>query len=236
MNRFQRNEMLFTKEGQEKLKNKKVIVFGVGGVGGYVCEMLARSGIGQISIVDHDRVDLTNINRQIIALSSTVGRDKVEVMTERIRDISPACTVIPIKQFILPETKDGFPFEEQDFAVDAIDTVSGKLAIIEECIRLGIPVISSMGTGNKLHPELLEITDISKTQYCPLARVMRRELKSRGICHLPVLFSKEVPVKAQFAPEDSFKGRATPASSPFVPSTAGILIASYVVNRLLVEM
>lgn len=236
MNRFQRNEMLFTKEGQEKLKNKKVIVFGVGGVGGYVCEMLARSGIGQISIVDHDRVDITNINRQIIALSSTVGRDKVEVMAERIHDISPECNIIPIKKFILPENRDTFPFEENDFVADAIDTVSGKLAIIEECVKKGIPVISSMGTGNKLHPELLEISDISKTEYCPLARVMRKELRNRGIHHLPVLFSKETPIKTKFTPEGAVKGTATPSSSPFVPSVAGILIASYIVEKLLMEI
>ena len=159
MNRFQRNEMLFTPEGVRKLKDKKVTVFGVGGVGGYVCEMLGRSGIGHFVLVDKDQVDVTNINRQIIALSSTVGKDKVEVMKERLIEINPECEVTSVKAFLLPENKGDFDFEHNDFVVDAIDTVSAKIVIAEECTRLGVPLISSMGTGNKLHPEMLKITD-----------------------------------------------------------------------------
>ena len=233
MDRFLRNRMLFGDEGQEALFQKKVTVFGVGGVGGYVCEMLARSGVGTLQIVDHDTVGKSNINRQIIALSSTVGKDKVEVMAERIKEINPDCKVITQKTFFLPENAEDFDLSSSDFVVDAIDTVSGKIAIIEKCVKGGIPVISSMGTGNKMHPELLEIADISKTSVCPLARVMRRELKKRGIAHLPVLFSKEEPIRPTFFDDDTPKGKAAPASSPFVPSSAGILIASYVVRELL---
>ncbi len=233
MNRFKRNEMLFSPEGAKKLAEKKVTVFGVGGVGGYVCEMLCRSGIGKLTVVDSDTVDETNINRQIIALSSTVGQSKVEVMASRMKDINPVCEVFPVQAFLLPENKEHFDFSNNDFVVDAIDTVSAKLTIIEECIKLRVPVISSMGTGNKLHPELLEISDISKTSYCPLARVMRRELKARGISHVPVLFSKEEPIKPHFSASDKKNGAPAPASSPFVPSCAGILIAAYVVNTLL---
>ena len=233
MDRFLRNRMLFGNEGQELLFSKRVTVFGVGGVGGYVCEMLARSGVGTLELVDHDTVSQSNINRQIIALSSTVGKDKVEVMAQRIREINPDCTVIPRKEFFLPENAHLFDFKERDFVVDAIDTVSGKLAIIEGCVNAGTPVISSMGTGNKMHPEMLEITDLAKTSVCPLARVMRKELKSRGITHLPVLFSREEPMKPSFFDDNTPKGKAAPASSPFVPSAAGILIASYVVRELL---
>lgn len=233
MDRFLRNRMLFGNEGQEALFHKKVTVFGVGGVGGYVIEMLARSGVGTLEIVDHDTVSESNINRQIIALSSTVGKDKVEVMAERIKEINPNCKVIPRKEFFLPENAHLFDFSSSDFVVDAIDTVSGKIAIIEGCTKIGTPVISSMGTGNKLHPELLEIADIAKTSVCPLARVMRRELKKRGIAHLPVLFSKEEPIRPTFFDDETPKGKAAPASSPFVPSSAGILIASYVVRELL---
>jgi tRNA A37 threonylcarbamoyladenosine dehydratase len=233
MDRFLRNRMLFGDEGQSRLSQKKVTVFGVGGVGGYVIEMLARSGVGTLEIVDHDTISRSNINRQIIALDSTVGKDKVEVMAERIKEINPNCRVIARKEFFLPENAHLFDFSKSDFVVDAIDTVSGKIAIIEGCTKIGTPVISSMGTGNKLHPELLEIADISKTSVCPLARVMRRELKKRGIAHLPVLFSKEEPLKPAFFDDDTPKGKAAPASSPFVPSSAGILIASYVVRELL---
>lgn len=240
MNRFQRNEMLFTSAGAKALSEKKVTVFGVGGVGGYVCEMLCRSGVGTLRIVDHDTVDETNINRQIIALSSTVGMDKVDAMTRRLKDINPDCTVIQHKIFFLPESlknpensEKHFDFEGDDFVVDAIDTVSSKIALAQECARLRVPLVSSMGTGNRLRPEMLEICDISQTEGCPLARVMRRELRKRGILHLPVLFSRETPVKPEFTPEKSVRGAATPASSPFVPSAAGILIASYVVRRLL---
>ena len=233
MDRFLRNRMLFGNEGQELLFSKKVTVFGVGGVGGYVCEMLARSGVGTIEIVDHDTVSESNINRQIIALSSTVGKDKVAVMEKRLKEINPHCNVIARKEFFLPENAHLFDFTDRDFVVDAIDTVCGKLAIIEGCVKAGTPVISSMGTGNKLHPEMLEITDLAKTSVCPLARVMRRELKNRGITHLPVLFSKEAPLKPTFFDDDTPKGKAAPASSPFVPSSAGILIASYVVRELL---
>ena len=233
MDRFLRNEMLYTPAGAQALQKKKVTVFGVGGVGSYVCEALGRSGVGELVLVDHDTVDMTNINRQIIALTSTVGRPKVEVMADRLRDINPDCRVTTIRSFLLPENKEEFDFASPDFVVDAVDTVSAKLTIVEECVKNGVPVISAMGTGNKMRPEMLEISDLSKTEGCPLARVMRRELRARGITHLPVVYSKELPIKPAFIPEGSTKGAATPASSPFVPSAAGILIASYVVRRLL---
>ncbi len=227
---FSRTEFLLGKEGIEKLKKAKVAVFGVGGVGGYVVEALARSGVGKIALVDKDTVSLSNINRQILALHSTVGRLKTEVAEERIRDINPACEVERYDLFYLPETADEVDFSAYDYIVDAIDTVSGKIAIIERATALKIPVISSMGTGNKLNPTAFEVTDIAKTSVCPLARVMRRELKKRGIERVKVLYSKEEPSLNHCVDEES--GKAIPGSIAFVPSVAGLIIAAEVVKDL----
>lgn len=223
--RFSRSERLFGKENLEKLYNSRVIVFGVGGVGGAVCEALARGGIGEIGIVDKDVVDITNINRQIIATENTVGRFKTDVCEERILSINPFAKVNKYQMFYLLETADEIDISHYDYAVDAIDNVSAKIALCVRAKKSGIPIISSMGTGNKVHPEMLEISDISKTSVCPLARVMRRELRNRGINHLDVVYSKEEPFAADF-------GR-TPASCSFTPPVAGYLIASKVINDLI---
>ncbi len=228
MNRFSRSELLIGKDSAIKLKNSKVIVFGVGGVGSFVCEALARSGIGNISIVDGDVVSESNINRQLIALSSTVGKPKVEVMAKRINDINPDCRVIPHLCFYTKEKEidiSGF-----DYVVDAIDTVTSKLTLIEEANRLSVPIISCMGTGNKLDPTRFEITDITKTSVCPLARIMRRELKMRGINHLKVLYSKEEPLKPVLG--DNVE-RPIPGSVSFVPPVAGMIIAGEVIKDLI---
>lgn len=229
---FSRTEMLIGKTATQKLQNSRVAVFGVGGVGGYVAEALARCGVGTIDLIDNDRVSESNINRQIIALSSTVGMMKTEVMKSRILDINSAAQVNTFNLFVLPENIDTFDFSVYDYIVDAIDTVSGKLAIIEKAYSLGIPVISSMGTGNKLDPTKFEITDIYKTSVCPLARVMRYELKKRGVKKLKVLYSKEEPVKVQTAADGTGK-RAVPGSISFVPSVAGLIIGGEVVKDLI---
>ena len=230
--KFSRTEMLIGADAVEKLSHSRVAVFGVGGVGGFVVEALARAGVGAIDLIDNDTVSVSNINRQIIALTSTVGRPKTEVMRERVLDINPEAKVNCINKFVLPENIDEFDFEAYDYIVDAIDTVSGKLAIIEKAYFLGKPVISSMGTGNKLDPTRFQITDINKTSVCPLARVMRYELKKRGVKKLKVLFSDEEPMK----PSDEQKnenGKAIPASISFVPSAAGLIIASQVIKDLI---
>lgn len=229
---FSRTEMLIGNESVEKLKNSRVAVFGVGGVGGYVVEALARAGVGNITLIDNDTVSKSNINRQIIALSSTVGRLKTEVMRERILDINNEAKVDCVNKFVLPENIDEFDFSEYDYVVDAIDTVSGKLAIIEKAYGEGVPVISSMGTGNKLDPTKFEIADINKTSVCPLARVMRYELKKRGVKKLKVLYSKEEPVKPHIE-EKNEKGKAVPASISFVPSAAGLIIGAEVIKDLI---
>ena len=229
---FSRTEMLIGNESVEKLKNSRVAVFGVGGVGGYVVEALARAGVGNITLIDNDTVSKSNINRQIIALSSTVGRLKTEVMRERILDINNEAKVDCVNKFVLPENIDEFDFSEYDYVVDAIDTVSGKLAIIEKAYGEGVPVISSMGTGNKLDPTKFEIADINKTSVCPLARVMRYELKKRGVKKLKVLYSKEEPVKPQIE-DTNEKGKAVPASISFVPSAAGLIIGAEVIKDLI---
>ncbi len=231
-NRFQRNEMLIGKDGQNRLMSASVIVFGVGGVGSSCVESLVRSGVGKIALVDADDVDITNINRQLHALSENIGRRKTQVMADRIHAINPQCETEEYDMFYLPENADAIPLEKYDYIVDAIDTVSAKLELIVRAKRYGIPIISCMGTGNKLHPELLEITDIYKTKTCPLCRVMRKELKSRDIKHLKVVYSEEEPIKPCFMPEDSEK-KHTPGSMPFVPPVAGFLIASAVVSDLL---
>ncbi|MBQ8849021.1 MAG: tRNA threonylcarbamoyladenosine dehydratase [Clostridia bacterium] len=229
-NRFEREEWLIGADAVEKLKNARVALFGVGGVGSYAAEALARSGVGYIELIDNDTVSVTNINRQLCALTSTVGRPKVEVVSERIKDINPSATVVPRREFFLPETKDTFDFSKYDFVIDAIDTVSGKLAIVECCHTVGTPVISCMGTGNKLDPTAFKVTDISKTSVCPLARVMRRELKKRGITHLKVVYSEEIAKKSVGVGEN---GKPLPASIAFVPPIAGLIAASEAVKTII---
>ena len=222
---FSRTAQLLGNENVENLFDKHVIVFGVGGVGGYVVEALARSGIGKISIVDNDVVNESNINRQIIALHSTVGMQKVEVLKNRILDINPECKVFVYNQFFLPENSNDFDFSIYDYVVDAVDTVTAKLEIIKKSKESNVPVISSMGTGNKLNPMGFKVSDISKTKVCPLARVMRNELKKRGISKVKCVYSEENPVIQT----------QTPASVAFVPPVAGLLIASEVVKDLCIE-
>ena len=234
MNKFQRFEMLMGKDAVSVLKNKKVIVFGVGGVGGYVCEALCRSGVGTIDVVDNDTVSTTNINRQIIATTKTVGMNKTTVMAERMKEINPDISVKEFNMFYLPETADEIDLSEYDFVVDAIDTVSGKIELAVRCQRLGVPLVSSMGTGNKLDPTKIVVTDIYKTKVCPLARVMRNLCKKNGIKKLAVVYSEEEPKTPLFQPEENDNpGKSIPASSAFVPPCAGLTIASYVVNNLL---
>jgi tRNA A37 threonylcarbamoyladenosine dehydratase len=219
---FSRTAQLLGNENVEKLFDKHVIVFGVGGVGGYVVEALVRSGVGNISIVDNDVVNESNINRQIIAFHSTIGMQKVEVLKNRILDINPNCQVFVHNQFFLPENSNDFDFSIYDYVVDAVDTVTAKLEIIKKSKESNVPVISSMGTGNKLNPVGFKVSDISKTKVCPLARVMRNELKKRGISKVKCVYSEENPVIQT----------QTPASVAFVPSVAGLLIASEVIKDL----
>ena len=223
---FSRTQLLFGKEAMEKLAKSRVAVFGVGGVGGYVVEALARSGVGAIDLIDNDKVCLTNINRQLIATHKTVGRYKVDVAAERIAEINPACVVTARKIFYLPETQDAFDFTEYDYIADAIDTVAGKLSLIENAHKCGTRVISCMGAGNKTDPTAFKVADVYKTSVCPLARVMRRELKKRGIEHLKVVYSTEEPLKPQGGE------RGVPASCAFVPSVAGLIIAGEVIKDL----
>lgn len=230
MEQLKRTELLLGKDGIEKLKNSYIAIFGIGGVGGYTAEALARSGVGRLDLIDNDTVALSNINRQIIALHSTVGRYKVDVMKERISDINLDAEVNAIKCFFLPENKDEFDFGKYDYIVDAVDTVSAKIAIIEEAKKAGVPVISSMGAGNKLHPEMFELADISKTSVCPLAKVMRNELKKRGITDVKAVYSKEPPIKSGVIDEKS--GKPVPGSISFVPSAAGLIIAGEVIRHL----
>ena len=224
--RFSRTEMMIGTQGVEKLKNTRVAVFGVGGVGGYVVEALARAGVGAIDIIDNDTVSESNINRQIIALSSTVGKKKVDVMKARILDINPNCRVNAIDVFFLPETP--LDFSAYDYVADAVDTVTAKIEIICRAKQNGIPVISCMGTGNKLNASLFAVEDVAKTTVCPLARAMRRELKKRGVEHVKVVYSTEDPIRT----ETGEKMRI-PASISFVPSVAGLLMAGEIIRDLL---
>lgn len=235
MQEFSRTERLIGSDNQQKLYNSTVIIFGVGGVGSHCIEALARSGIGHLILVDNDTVSITNINRQSIAYHSTVGRYKTQVMKERILDINPNANVETLETFVLPENLDALleSLETIDYIIDAIDTVSAKLALAEYAHAHQIPLISSMGTGNKLHGELFEITDITKTSVCPLCRVMRRELKKRGISHLKVLYSKEQPLTPILPNEEITNKRAVPGSVAFVPPVAGLLIAGEVVRELI---
>ena len=232
MDIFSRTELLIHKDGLEKLKNAKVIVFGMGGVGGYVTEALVRSGIGKISIVDHDRISVSNINRQIIATHDTVGQLKVDVMARRILSINPECKVQKYDMFFLPENQESIDLADYDYIVDAIDTVTAKILLVQLAHQHHIPIISSMGTGNKMDPLQLKVADIYQTSICPLARVMRRELKKRHISHLKVVYSTEPPIETSMQFDDSSHKRI-PGSIAFVPSTAGLIIASEVVKDLL---
>ena len=222
---FERTQLLLGEKALDLLADKRVAVFGVGGVGGYVVEALARSGIGSLDIVDNDTVALSNLNRQIIALSSTVGRYKVDVMADRIQDINPDCQVYVHKCFYLPgEAQEEFDFSAYDYVVDAIDTVSGKIGLVMQANESQVPIISSMGAGNKLNPTMFEVADLYKTSVDPLAKVMRRELKKRGIKKLKVVYSKEMPIATNSG--------SLPGSCAFVPSAVGLIIASEVIKDL----
>lgn len=236
MNEFSRTELLLGEENMKKLKNARVAVFGIGGVGGHAAEALVRSGIGAIDLIDNDDVSLTNINRQIIALHSTVGMAKVDVAKKRFLDINPNINIVTHKIFYTPDTSDMFDFHNYDYIIDAIDSVTGKLELVVQADRCKVPIISSMGAGNKLHPEMFEITDIYKTSVCPLARVMRTELKKRGIKKLKVVYSKEPPITPLESDEDKGKRLSIPGSTAFVPSAAGLLLASAVICDLCTEI
>ena len=231
---FSRTELLIEKEGLERLRNATVMVLGVGGVGSHCIEALARSGVGTLILVDNDKVSLTNINRQSIAYLSTVGEYKTKLMKSRVEDINAEAKVYTHETFVLPDNLSKIFNRKVDYIVDAIDTVTAKLALVEYAKEQEIPIISCMGTGNKLHPELFEITDIAKTSVCPLCKVMRKELKSRGIHHLKVLYSKEKPIdiEAKETGEDKGLRRALPGSISFVPPVAGLLIAGEVIREI----
>ncbi len=235
---FSRTKRLLGEEAMEKLRPARVAVFGIGGVGGYVCEALARSGIGAFDLTDNDTVSLSNLNRQIIATRETVGRYKTEVMKERILSINPDADVRIHTGFFLPENADEFPFDDYDYVVDAVDTVTAKIGLVLRAKEKNIPVISCMGTGNKLDPGQLKIADIYDTKVCPLARVMRRELKKRGIASLKVVYSEEEPLTPEEDEESALAAamtgrRSIPGSTAFVPPAAGLMIASEVVKDLI---
>lgn len=237
-NQFSRTELLFGKEAMEKLFATRVAVFGVGGVGGYAAEALARSGIGTLDLIDSDRICLSNINRQILATHKTVGKLKVDVAAERIKDINPNAIVHTYPVFYLPETAAQFDFTAYDYVIDAIDTVAGKIALVLQAQAAGTPIISAMGAGNKLDPTAFEVSDIYKTSVCPLARVMRYELRRRGVKKLKVVYSKEEPRTPLAAPEEESASaqsgrRQIPGSTAFVPSVAGLILAGEVVKDIL---
>ena len=247
MEEFSRTELLIKKEGIEALQNSTVAIFGVGGVGGFVVEALARAGVGTLHIIDHDTVSISNLNRQIIATHQTIDQKKVEVMKERILDINPDAKVNTYKCFFLPENADDFPFEKYDYVVDAVDTVTAKISLVMKCQEKGVKIISSMGAGNKLDASAFKVADIYKTKVCPLAKVMRRELKKRGVKKLKVVYSEEqalTPVEDMAIscrancicpPGEKHKcteRRAIPGSTAFVPSVAGLIIAGEVVKDL----
>ena len=247
LNQFSRTELLIGSEGMEKLQKARVAVFGIGGVGSYTVEALIRSGIGTIDLIDDDRICLTNLNRQIYATRSTVGKYKVDVAKERILDINPNAVVHTHKTFFLPENADQFDFASYDYVVDTIDTVTGKIALVEECYKNNTKIISSMGAGNKMDPAAFEVADIYETSVCPLAKVMRHELKKRGIPSLTVVYSKEKPLTpiedGGFSCKENCicppgtertctKRRAIPGSNAFVPSTVGLIIAGKVIRDL----
>lgn len=247
LNQFSRTQLLLGEEAMEKLKNSRVAVFGIGGVGGYVCEALVRSGVGHFDLIDDDKVCLTNINRQIIATRKTIGKYKTEVMKERMLDINPDVDITVHQCFFLPENAEEFHFESYDYVVDAVDTVTAKLELVMKCREKGVPIISSMGAGNKLDASAFRVADIYKTKMCPLAKVMRRELKKRGVKNLKVVYSEEKPTKPledmsiscrsncicpPGAKHKCTERRDIPGSVAFVPSVAGLIIAGEVVKDL----
>lgn len=247
LNQFSRTQLLLGAEAMEKLKGAHVAVFGIGGVGGYVCEALVRSGVGAFDLVDDDKVCLTNLNRQIIATRKTIGKYKVEVMRDRILEINPDCDVRVHQCFYLPETADQFDFSTYDYVVDAVDTVTAKVTLVLEAQKAGVPIISCMGAGNKLDASALEVADIYDTSVCPLARVMRAELRKRGVKHLKVVYSKEpalTPIDDMtiscrthcICPPDTARKctqrRQVPGSNAFVPAAAGVIIAGEVVRDI----
>lgn len=232
---YSRTRLLLGEDGVSKLRNARVAVFGLGGVGGYTAEALARSGIGRLDLIDNDVINLTNLNRQILALHSTIGQPKVEVAKARILDIDPTIQVITHQTFYLPETAEQFDFSQYDYVVDAIDTVTGKLALIAQAKAAGVPIISCMGTGNKLDPTAFRVADISKTSGCALARIMRKECAKRGLTDIKVVFSQELPAEAQAVSEPQPEGstrRSTPGSTAFVPAVAGLIMAGEVIMDL----
>lgn len=239
INQFSRTELLIGKEGVEILKNSRVAVFGIGGVGGYVVEALIRSGLGEIDIIDNDKVALTNINRQIYATYKSIDKYKIDVATDRILEINPEVKIHSYKTFYTPETSTEFDFSKYDYVVDAIDTVVGKLSLIEQCKKVGVPIICAMGAGNKLDPTKFEVADISKTSVCPLARVIRNELKKRKIKKVKVVYSKEIPIKprkqdAMTVAEVEKSAKALPPGSvAFVPPVVGLIIAGEVIKDLI---
>ena len=236
MDPYSRTRLLLGADAMEKLKNARVAIFGLGGVGGYVVEALARSGVGALTLVDHDTISLTNINRQILATRETIGAGKAQAAADRVKTIDPEIAVTAVQKFYGPDTAQEFDFKEYDYVVDAIDTVTGKLALVMAAKEAGTPIISSMGTGNKLDPTRFQIADISKTSVCPLARIMRKECAKRGIKHLKVLFSTEDPIPSDpsvLTDEELPEGRrALPGSVAFVPSVAGLIIAGEVIKDL----
>jgi tRNA A37 threonylcarbamoyladenosine dehydratase len=227
-----RTELIYGEEAIKYFAKCRVAIFGIGGVGGYVTEALARTGIGELDLIDSDKVVLSNLNRQIIATHRTIGMYKVDAAAERIKDINPACRVNTYKVFYLPETQDSFDFTKYDYVVDAIDTVAGKLAIIENAKKAGVPIISSMGAGNKVRPAMFEVADIYKTSICPLAKTIRKECRKRGIESLKVVYSKEEPAENKNPQVDEETGKRVPGSTAFTPSAAGLIIASEVINDL----
>ena len=250
LTQFSRTELLLGKEAMNRLEDARVAVFGIGGVGGYVCEALARSGVGKLDLIDNDKVCMSNLNRQIIATRKTVGQYKTEVMKDRILDINPEAEVNIHNCFFLPDNADEFPFEEYDYVVDAVDTVTAKIALVMKCKELDIPIISSMGAGNKLDASAFRVTDIYKTKVCPLAKVMRRELKKRGVKKLKVVYSEEKPVRPLedmsiscrqhcVCPPGTARKcterRDIPGSIAFVPSVAGLILAGEVVKDLTIN-
>ena len=233
LNQFSRTQLLLGEDGMKKLANARVAVFGIGGVGGYVCEALVRSGVGAFDLIDDDKVCLTNLNRQLVALHSTIGMRKTDVMASRILDINPACRVTNLPVFYEPECREDFFSRGFDYIADCIDSTRSKLDLIETAIRRGVPIISSMGTGNRLDPSKFRITDLSKTSGCPLAKVMRRELRLRGINHHTVLASDELPSKPRKLPGQQDETRTPPGSVSWTPPCAGMMIAGFIVRQLL---
>ncbi|MEZ4509646.1 MAG: tRNA threonylcarbamoyladenosine dehydratase [Eubacteriales bacterium] len=235
LNEFSRAELLLGKDAMQQLSASRVAVFGVGGVGSFAVEALARAGIGAIDVFDDDKVCLTNINRQLIALHSTIGKPKVEVMRDRILDINPRCKVTAHAMFYSAETADSVDLSVYDYIIDAIDTVSCKLVLIERATAAGVPIVSCMGAGNKLDPTRLEVSDIYKTSVCPLARVMRKELKARGVAHLKVVYSREEAIKPEEDTDEHTTRRAVPGSVSFVPPVAGYILAGEVVKDIIAK-